>query len=184
MDGNTDLTAAGRVVLDGKNNKLTKGVNVKATSYLVAGDNRKTASEAEAKAKGGLPTDDVPGTGLSNGNEPQPLTLTLSLGSSNSAAVDMPNAGQQDVPLKVTVAKSKSAGGAGFSFDLPDSVKSLAGPDTPIQITMSDGKPLPFWLKFDPLAMRLEASALPNNALPMQLLAEVAGQRVPMEISE
>jgi hypothetical protein len=190
VDGNTDLTAAGRVVLDGKNNKLTKGVNVKAASYLVAGDNRKTASEAEAKAKGSLPTDDVAGTGLSNGNEPQPLTL--SPGSSDTAAaaitpaatVDLSTAGKQDTPLKVTVAKSKSAGGAGFSFDLPDSVKSLAGPDTAIQITMSDGKPLPFWLKFDPLAMRLEASALPNNALPMQLLADVAGQRVPMEISE
>ena len=98
----------------------------------------------------------------------------------------MQNASQQDSPLMVAVSLPKGAStvGTGFSFEMPESIKSMASADTSIQVTQDNGKPLPTWLRFDPVAMRFEATAVPDSALPMQLVAVLAGQRITVLISE
>ena len=94
--------------------------------------------------------------------------------------------GQQDTPLMVAVSLPKGAStvGTGFTFELPESVKSMATSAAALQITQPNGSPLPSWLKFDPVNVRFEASAVPDGALPLQLVAMVAGQRVTVVISE
>lgn len=74
--------------------------------------------------------------------------------------------------------------GTGFSFELPESVRLMVSGNSELQITQTNGSPLPSWLKFDPQGMRFEATAVPDSALPMQLVVAVAGQRVTVVISE
>ena len=86
--------------------------------------------------------------------------------------------------VAVSLPKGASTVGTGFTFELPDSVKSMAEQSGLMRISQSNGDPLPSWLKFDPLNMRFEAAAVPDSALPMQLLAMIASQRVTVVISE
>lgn len=200
--GNTDLTAGGRVVLDGKNNQLTKGVTVKATSYVVMGDKRKSASDAESKVLGAIAMASMPGVAMPNAQAPQPLVLSSasSGGSASGSAVagsttgtnssgvmvDLQNVSQQNTPLMVAVSLPKGATtvGTGFSFEMPESVKGTTGSDTEVRVTQANGSALPSWLKFDRQALRFEAVSVPDNGLPLQLLVTVAGQRVLVVISE
>ena len=100
--------------------------------------------------------------------------------------VDLQNMSQQNTPLMVAVSLPKGAStvGTGFSFEMPESVKGMAGADAKILITQTDGSPLPAWLKFDQLAMRFESTAVPDSALPMQLVVALAGRLVTVVISE
>ena len=200
--GSTDLTAGGRVVLDGENNQLTQGVTVKATSYIVMGDKRKSASDAESKVLGAIAMASMPGVDMPNAQAPQPLVLSSasSGGSASGSAVagsttgtnssgvmvDLQNVSQQNAPLMVAVSLPKGAAtvGTGFSFEMPESIKSMVSNETTMQITQDNGTPLPTWLKFDPVNLRFEAAAVPDSALPMQLVAVIAGQRVTVLISE
>jgi hypothetical protein len=90
-----------------------------------------------------------------------------------------------ETPLfAVSLPKGASTVGSGFSFDLPESVRSMAGADAGIQVTQADGSPPPDWLKFDLVAMRFEALGVPDGAFPMQLVLVIEGQRVTVVISE
>lgn len=177
-------------------------VEAKAASYLVAGDNRKSVSEAESKVLGSVAMASMPGVALPNAQAPQPLVMaSASSGDSSSGSattgsttganssgvtVDLQNVGQQDTPLMVAVSLPKGAStvGTGFSFELPASVKGITSADTEVLITQPNGSALPSWLKFDRERMRFEASAVPDSALPMQLVVTLAGRRVMVVISE
>ena len=202
VSGDTHIKANGDVVLDGQNNKLSKGVTVTARSVKIVGDSRKAAGDAESTVRGSLPVSTLPGVGLSSANAPPPLVLVSSSSTSSSSSpaaasgpagansagvtVDLQGQGQQDTPLMVAVSlpKGMSTVGTGFSFEMPESVKGMAGADGQIRITQANGSPLPAWLKFDPQQMRFEASAVPDNALPIQLVVVVGGQRVAVVVSE
>jgi hypothetical protein len=177
-------------------------VTVKASSYLVAGDNRKSAAEAESKVMGAIAMALMPGIAMPNAQAPQPLVMSSAgSGSSSSSSatagsttganssgvtVDLQNTSQQDTPLMVAVSLPKGAStvGTGFSFEMPESIKGMVSDETEVSVTQANGSPLPSWLKFDRKNMRFEASAVPDSALPMQLAKVVNGQRVMVVISE
>lgn len=87
----------------------------------------------------------------------------------------------------VSLPKGTATAGAGFSFELPESVRALAqqeGPAATPQASLPTGAPLPNWLKFDPQRLRFDASAVPDGAFPLQVVMTVSGQRVVVVISE
>ena len=205
VNGKTDITSGGNVVLDGTDNKFTKGVTVKARSYKISGDDRKSAGEAASVAQSMVPVNTLPGTGLYSANAPQPLVMssgaatpsssesssgtsaTATTGAkSNGVTVDIKSTSQQDTPTMVAVSLPKGAStvGTGFSFELPESVRSLASDGVPVQASRVDGTPLPTWLKFDRVTLRFQANAVPDSALPMQVTIVVGGQRLLVMISE
>lgn len=87
----------------------------------------------------------------------------------------------------VSLPKGTATAGAGFSFELPETVRALAQQEAspaPAQASLPTGAPLPNWLKFDPQRLRFDASAVPDGAFPLQVVMSVAGQRVVVVISE
>ena len=86
--------------------------------------------------------------------------------------------------VAVSLPKGASTVGTGFSFELPESVRSVAGDGLSVQVTRVDGSPLPAWLKFDQAILRFEANAVPDSALPMQVAMVIGGQRLLVVISE
>jgi len=64
----------------------------------------------------------------------------------------------------------RALAGQGFAFTLPMSLRGLiqqvAGA---VRVTRPDGQPMPEWLRYDPVAMRFSASAVPADGLPLRL---------------
>ena len=87
----------------------------------------------------------------------------------------------------VSLPKGSSTVGVGFSFALPEAIEALAQQGSQTvdpQPSLSDGSPLPAWLRFDVSTLRFDAQAVPTGAFPMQVLVTVAGTRVMVVISE
>jgi len=84
----------------------------------------------------------------------------------------------------VSLPKGFATTGTGFAFELPEAVKTLATESNPSKASMPNGATLPNWLRFDPAALKFEATAVPDGAFPLQLLLTVGGQRVLVVISE
>ncbi len=91
---------------------------------------------------------------------------------------------QQIGIITVSVPKEMATAGSGFSFPLPAQVTESAGANASIQVTTTSGGPLPGWLKFDPETKMFVASAVPDGAFPMQLIAIIGGTRTTVVISE
>ena len=112
-------------------------------------------------------------------------------GASSTAGVtiDLRAASSSDVNTMAAVSlpKGTATGGAGFSFELPETVRALVPQEGQIaqpQASLPTGAPLPSWLKFDPERLRFDASAVPDGSFPLQVVVTVAGQRVIVVISE
>jgi hypothetical protein len=105
---------------------------------------------------------------------------------SSGVTVDVKGSPQQDALTMVAVSLPKGAAtmGTGFSFVLPDNVRATAGEGVSVQATRFDGSALPAWLKFDRANLRFEATAVPDEAFPMQLALSIGGQRLVLAISE
>ncbi len=86
--------------------------------------------------------------------------------------------------VAVSLPKGASTVGTGFSFELPESVRSVAKDGVSVQASRVDGGPLPSWLKFESTALRFEANAVPDSALPLQVAMVIGGQRLLVVISE
>ena len=84
----------------------------------------------------------------------------------------------------VSLPKGTSTVGAGFSFDLPESVKSAASNSADIRANLPNGAALPAWLKFDAKTLRFDANAVPDGAFPLQVALTFGGQRTLVMISE
>ena len=91
---------------------------------------------------------------------------------------------QQAGIITVSVPRAMATAGSGFSFALPAEVLESAGANTTIQVTTSSGQELPAWLKFDPVTKIFNASAVPDGALPMEVVVTVGGKRSTIVISE
>jgi hypothetical protein len=105
--------------------------------------------------------------------------VTVDLLSASSASTIMMAA--------VSLPKGSSTVGVGFSFALPEAIQALAQQGSQTvdpQASLSDGSPLPAWLRFDASTLRFDAQAVPTGAFPMQVLVTVAGTRVMVVISE
>ena len=86
----------------------------------------------------------------------------------------------------VSLPKGMATSGTGFSFELPETIRSMAQQttQTQTQVSLPDGKALPTWLKFDAERLRFDASAVPDGAFPMQVVMTVGQQSVVVVISE
>jgi filamentous hemagglutinin family protein len=203
VSGMADFDAGtSSVILPNESNVLSQGFRIKATYYLIAGDARKTANDAESKAQSNIPVRTLPGTSLTNVDAPPPLTMpptdpidagsissaTADSGSAYSTGVifDMQSSGQLEIPTMVAVSlpKGVSTVGVGFSFELPESVKSVIQHSLDIQATMANGAMLPSWLRFDSQAFRFESTSVPDGAFPLQIILTVGSQKILIVISE
>jgi hypothetical protein len=202
--GPTNLTAGGSMTLQGTNNfaGVVNKTGIDITTYVTE------SQGATSKLLANTPASPMLGTSLSNTNLPQPLmvsattqtlvTKDLSSSANRSTAssqasgiiVEQRNAPSSTVfstIFAVSLPKGTSTMGAGFSFELSETVRALAqqeGQTTQPQALLPTGAPLPSWLKFDPERLRFDASAVPDGAFPLQVVITVAGQRVVVVISE
>ena len=205
--GPTNLTAGGSITLDGTNNFTgvvnKTGIGTPPNAPATANDT--AARDVSSRLLANNPTTPVLGTSLSNTNMPQPLmvsatTQTLvtkdSGSSANSSAVSSQASGisveQRNAPsstglsmmFAVSLPKGTSTVGAGFSFDLPESVRTAAAESSEIRTNLPNGAALPAWLKFDAKTLRFEATAVPDGAFPLQVALAFGGQLALVVISE
>jgi len=203
----------GVVKLTNASNQMTSGTTVLASSYTIEGDARKAAADLASKTQSSAPTTTSPGLTLTNAAAPQPLTMVneaaaASSGSSSASStssssasgavtgggssagvtVDLRNgpSTSTSVMAAVSLPKGMATSGTGFSFELPETVRTLAEqtPQTTTQASLPDGAPLPTWLKFDAQRLRFDATAVPDGAFPLQVVMNVGQQRVLVVISE
>jgi hypothetical protein len=80
--------------------------------------------------------------------------------------------------------KGTSTMGAGFSFVLPESVRTVAAESSDIRVNLPDGSAIPAWLKFDVKTLRFDADAVPDGAFPLQVELRFGDQRTLVVISE
>jgi hypothetical protein len=94
---------------------------------------------------------------------------------------DLPN-----LPSRVLVSLpfGSASSGKGFNFTLPETLRSGAGEAEVFQATRADGRDFPAWLKFDRSNMKLDASAVPMGALPLEIALVQGGQRTLIQIAE
>ncbi len=201
----TVLAGSGAVDLSDPGNQLQRGTAIQASTKRVAGDLRAALDLATSSAAGTVPQASEPGTSLSNAASPQPLVLAsgavapgatapaggaasespVAAGSTAGVTIDLRNAPETTVSMMAAVSlpKGTSTAGTGFSFELPQSIRSIER-NSPAQASLPSGEPLPSWLRFDAQALRFQSTAVPDRALPLQVALVVGGQRVLVVISE
>jgi hypothetical protein len=147
----------------------------------------------------------VLGTSLSNANTPQALVLNSSTqtlttqnqnSTSNSSVGNSQTSGisieQRNAPrsmglsmmFAVSLPKGTSTVGVGFSFDLPESVRTEAADSSDVRANLANGSALPEWLKFNPRTLNFYATSIPDGAFPMQVALTFGGKRTLLVISE
>jgi len=62
--------------------------------------------------------------------------------------------------------------GMPFRFPLPAEL-SQAAATTPVQVTLSNGAPLPSWLRYVPIEKSFVANSTPAGALPLEVLVRI-----------
>ena len=202
--GMTQLDAgAGSISLRHPGNKLTGGVTVKAASYAISGDARNGAQDVVAQVISSVLPMSGPVNLLDNSSLSQPLVLTAAAAASSSASSDVslsavgtdassimvdlrdaPPESNSLLMVAVSLPKGTATVGTGFSFELPESVRTLTEQGGAVQVSLPDGSPLPNWLQFDAQGMRFEAAAVPSGAFPLQVVSQFGGMRVLVVVSE
>jgi len=87
--------------------------------------------------------------------------------------------------IAVTVPEGSSVSGAGFSFPLPEEVKStVRGRGDIVKVSMPSGELLPEWLAFDSKTLIFTAGAVPDQGLPMEIFLTVGSEKFTVIISE
>jgi filamentous hemagglutinin family protein len=95
--------------------------------------------------------------------------------------VERPNASVVGL-ISVTLPAETSTTGSGFTFKLPSDVAEQLS--TEVRVTQADGKPLPNWLRFNASTNEFAASAVPDQAFPIRVRLDWAGQQLLVVISE
>jgi hypothetical protein len=72
----------------------------------------------------------------------------------------------------------------GFEFKLPTDVVPASAAPSSVQVTLSNGNPIPNWLKFDPVAAKFSAQSVPEGAIPLEVKVSVAGRETAIVVSE
>lgn len=82
----------------------------------------------------------------------------------------------------VSVPRDTVVRGEGYNFPLPAKIaQSITGQ---VQVTTLEGAPLPSWLNYSPDTKSFTASAVPNAALPMQVILTIGEQQTIILISD
>jgi hypothetical protein len=202
--GMTQLDAgAGSISLRHPGNKLTGGVTVKAASYAISGDAKNGAQDVVAQVISSVLPMSGPVNRFDSSSLSQPLVLTAAAAASSSPSSDVSFSAAgtdassimvdlRDAPpesnsllmVAVSLPKGTATVGTGFSFNLPESVRSLIEPGVTLQVSLQDGSPLPNWIKFDAQEMCFEAAAVPSGAFPLQLVSQFGDKRILVVVSE
>jgi hypothetical protein len=198
--GPSNITADGNITLDGTNN-FTGMVN-KSGRYTTLVN--LTVLDVASKVLSNATVTGLAGTGLSTSNMPQPLVVsaaTQAVSSSDSStnatsttgssatgiSVELrntPSASGLSMMFAVSLPKGMATAGSGFSFELPESVRTAASNSADLSANLPNGASLPAWLKFDVQTLRFNATAVPDGAFPLQVALTIAGQRTLVVISE
>jgi hypothetical protein len=83
----------------------------------------------------------------------------------------------------VSVPEEVVSSGETFSFVLPSSVTDGAT-KAKVRVTLVNGKRLPNWLKYIPATRTFVATAMPNGALPLDVLATLGSEKTVVSIVE
>ena len=93
--------------------------------------------------------------------------------SNSNAGISNQNDNQNFLPqadvVTVTVPKTMTTSGNGFSFNLPTEVQSVISAASP-QAELLNGSPLPEWIKFNPETLNFDVGAVPASSLPLQIV--------------
>jgi len=86
--------------------------------------------------------------------------------------------------INVTVPSRLARPGAGFSFLLPEEVSNAATAGAVTEkVSLSDGSPLPVWLRYYPDSKRFVASDVPPGSLPITVVVSVGELRWMVKIT-
>jgi anti-sigma factor RsiW len=104
---------------------------------------------------------------------------------SGGVTVTLVNAASAQAPGVVTVALPIElvASGAGFAFPLPAPVIAQAASTAAVQVRLPNGAPLPPWLAFNPQTRVVTAVAIPQGAMPLQVVVTSGGASTSVLIS-
>jgi len=204
VNGNIDLDACrGDIILIDDNNRLAGDIQATGDLVLINGSTRLRAEQAAntsaalINAFAGSATlmnsmltvsSTLSGIVLGNTAAISPISSgDSSVGSASNTAgiqIEVENlpAGELFGFVSVTLPSETSTAGTGFLFTLPVEVQDQF--DTNVKVTLADGSPLPAWLSFNAESGQFTASAVPDQAFPIQVKLQSNGKEVVVVISE
>jgi hypothetical protein len=87
--------------------------------------------------------------------------------------------------IAVSVPKTTTTKGAGFSFELPTEISSITKKtDVSVEVTMESGAPLPSWLSYQQDSGKFSSASVPEGAFPVTVIMKIGDQQVAVVISE
>ena len=121
---------------------------------------------------------------------PAPVASPTDTGSSNNVPgltvdlLDTPDSSTVGL-IAVSVPKTTTTQGAGFSFELPTEISSITKKtDVSVEVTMESGAPLPSWLSYQQDSGKFSSASVPEGAFPVTVIMKIGDQQVAVVISE
>ena len=118
-----------------------------------------------------------------NSGTPQAVTtfaksgLTVTLINASSA--------QTGGVVNVAIPNDMASPGSSFAFPLPSKSVTAADANTnQVRVSLPNGNPLPAWLNYNSQTRVVTASAVPEGALPMQVMVNAAGNSTAVTIAQ
>jgi hypothetical protein len=100
------------------------------------------------------------------------------------SVVTQPNAAGAGL-VNVVVPPTVLRGGNSLVVSLPESVTQLPGnSNASANVTLTNNRPLPSWIKYDPAQRTLVVESTPSTSLPVTVTLTVGGQRTNIVVSE
>ena len=119
------------------------------------------------------------GSGASEGN-----TAVVGSNGVSVALIGLANAVRQGL-VTVIVPSGAATSGNGLVVPLPaEMVATPSGARSEVRVTLSDGRPMPAWLRYSSDDHSLVLGAVPDGAYPLRLLVTVGNQQTVLQISE
>lgn len=183
------------IVLDNATNNFAGTVNASGANVSLTDANELTLGTSTTT--GNLTLNNTVGGSLNVTTDGESISQDDALAVNGSSTLNAGNSAGVIVDFKgsvgttasnivaISVPKGTAVSGVGFSFELPESIKTAAQQVAqPPKALQADGSPLPSWLKFDPQRLRFDSEAVPDSAFPMQIVMVVGQERVIVVISE
>jgi hypothetical protein len=91
---------------------------------------------------------------------------------------------QETGVVSVSLPANKSAAGAGLSFALPNELMSSIANAVNVEARLTNGDPLPSWLRFDNTNGQFVVSEVADVSFPLELSVQLGNQQVLVVISD
>jgi hypothetical protein len=188
--------------LTNPDNRFNKRVTNDASVFTVTGNTFAAALDATARISSSTVREGIQSLNTFDTAAPAPLViLSAAPGVANGSGSTAPAGGgvnSEGVNIQlmdgeatntflmaaVSLPKGTATSGVGFSFDLPESVRSVLPENASPRATQSNGESLPSWLRFKVEDLRFEAAAVPDGAFPMEVALQIGQLRILVVISE